>query len=213
MNLNKIFTTGGIILTMAHNSIPKNNQKNPGADYNSKILGETIRLLREKQNLTQTDLGALSHLSTAEISKLENGARKKIPLDSLIRIAPHLNVSLDYLLCTCVNNYKSDFERYYDFDGNALDLEKLSQTIYSVDSELLLMISSPSFLSDYESIEFIKTWIKLKSKIDTISTENILKNLFEEFKDYCYKFVKSLLNNLTSNSSEKIRNIKTNLCQ
>lgn len=45
--------------------------------YDAQALGNTIRVLRENLQLTQTELGTLSSFSTAEISKLETGARKK----------------------------------------------------------------------------------------------------------------------------------------
>lgn len=161
--------------------------------YDSKALGSTIRLLRERLQLTQTDLGNLSSFSSAEISKLENGSRKKVPLDSLIRIAPHLNVSLDYLLASCVTNSKSDYERFYDYEGNEIDLFKIAKNLYSVDSALLLLLSSPDFLSDDESIKFMKSWIRLKVAIDDSPDESgMFKKIFDDFKNYCFNFIETL---------------------
>lgn len=170
-----------------------------GSSYDSKALGSTIRLLRERLELTQTDLGNLSSYSSAEISKLETGSRKKIPLDSLIKIAPHLNVSLDYLLASCITNVKSDYERFYDYEGNEIDLFKIAKNLYSVDSALLLLLSSPDFLSDEESIKFVKSWIKLKTTIDGTSDESsIFKNIFDDFKNYCFNFIETLSHSLKS---------------
>lgn len=164
-----------------------------GAVYDAKALGNTIRLLREGLQLTQADLGELSSFSSAEISKLENGSRKKVPLDSLIRIAPHLNVSLDYLLATCITNSKNDYERFYDFEGNEVDLFKIAKNLYSVDSTLLLLLSSPEFLSDNETIAFMKAWIKLKTSIDRTQDEHgIFKKIFNDFKKYCFNFINTL---------------------
>ena len=109
--------------------------------YDAQALGNTIRVLRENLQLTQTELGTLSSFSTAEISKLETGARKKIPIESLIRIAPHLNVSLDYLLVQCILDYKSDHEQFYDYNGNEIDLYQIARNIYTVDSSLLLIFT------------------------------------------------------------------------
>lgn len=177
------------------------NHSTPKADYGSaydaKALGTTIRLLRERLQLTQAELGDFSSFSSAEISKLENGSRKKVPLDSLVRIAPHLNVSLDYLLASCITNSKNDYERFYDFEGNEIDLFKIAQNLYSVDSALLLLLASSAFLSDYESIKFIKSWIKLKTAIDSLPDEsNPLKKIFSDFKNYCFKFIETLSRSL-----------------
>lgn len=164
-----------------------------GSAYDSKALGSTIRKLREGLQLTQTDLGTLSSFSSAEISKLESGARKKIPLDSLIRIAPHLNVSLDYLLASCITNSKSDYERFYDYEGNEIDLYKIAKNLYSVDSSLLLLLSSSEFLSDNESIQFMKSWIKLKNSFNNASDEfSTFKKIFDDFKNYCFNFIETL---------------------
>lgn len=173
-----------------YHSTPKENQ---GVSFDAKALGNTLRLLREKRQLTQTDLGDCSSFSPSEISKLESGSRKKIPLDSLIKIAPHLNVSLDYLLASCVANSMNDYERFYDFEGNEIDLFKIAKNLYSVDSSLLLILSTSEFLSDTESIKFIKSWIKLKISIDSISEDSsVLKEVFADFKSYCFNFVDTL---------------------
>lgn len=165
-----------------------------GASYDAKALGTTIRLLRERLQLTQADLGNLSSFSSAEISKLENGSRKKVPLDSLTKIAPHLNVSLDYLLASCITNSRNDYERFYDFEGNEIDLYKIAKNLYSVDSALLLLLSSPEFLSDNESIKFVKSWVELKVTVDnTPDNSSVLKKVFDNFKNYCFNFIDTLL--------------------
>ena len=161
--------------------------------YDSKALGSTIRILREHCQLTQAELGNLSSFSTAEISKLEKGERKKVPIESLIRIAPHLNVSLDYLLLGCIDDYKSDREHFYDFNGDEIDLYQIAKNIYNIDSSLLLLLSSPDFLTDKETISFFKEWLDFKSSIDNVLEENgILKKIFNEFKNYCFRFIQTL---------------------
>lgn len=174
-------------------------------NYDAKALGTTIRLLRERLQLTQTDLGRLSSFSAAEISKLESGTRKKIPIETLIKIAPHLNVSLDYLLASCISDFKSDYERFFDFNGKELDLYKLAQNIYSVDSSFLLLLSSSDFLTDKKTIYFFKSWIKLKSAIDnTTDKSGILKTIFENFKTYCFTFIETLLRSLNDKSTVEV---------
>jgi len=173
-----------------------------GETYDAKALGSTIRFLRERLQMTQNELGDRSSFSTAEISKLENGSRKKVPLDSLIRIAPHLNVSLDYLLASCITNSKNDYERFYDFEGNEIDLFKIAKNLYSVDSTLLLLLSSPDFLSDKESIKLMIAWIELKSTVDSITDKSSTpKKIFNDFKKYCFNFIDTLSHSFKEKSS------------
>lgn len=174
------------------NLVPKDDS------FNSVVLGETIRLLRERNNLTQNQLGECASVSTAEISKIEKGSRKKIPIDTLIRICPHLNVSIDYLLAACIPNCtSSDHEHFYDYTGNEIDLYNIARNLYSTDSELLLLLSTYEFLSDKNFIKFIKLWLKtqnhLKQFMDTNSS-NILNRLFESLIKYCTDFLRSIYN-------------------
>ncbi len=167
--------------------------KPDSANFNSIALGETVRLLREKLHLTQADLGELSNLSTAEISKLENGNRKKIPLETLIRISPHLNVSIDYLLASCLLSYQNDRERFYDYAGMELDLYKVAKNLYSVDAGLLILLSSPEFLSDRETVKFIKSWIELSSSVHkNPSASGFAEKLLLELRNYCSQFLETI---------------------
>ena len=175
--------------------------------YDAQALGNTIRVLRENLQLTQTELGTLSSFSTAEISKLETGARKKIPIESLIRIAPHLNVSLDYLLVQCILDYKSDHEQFYDYNGNEIDLYQIARNIYTVDSSLLLILSSPDFLADRETIEWLKEWVRLKSSIENAPEKTrLFQRIFMDFKDYCQKFIRTLSHSVSGNNEIKKQN-------
>lgn len=162
-------------------------------DFNPIALGETIRLLREQHKLTQADLGKLSHLSTAEISKLENGSRKKIPLEALIRISPHLNASIDYLLASCLLSHQNDRERFYDYSGKEIDLYKTARNLYSVDAGLLILLSSPEFLSDMETVKFTKAWIELSVSLHKHpSTSGLGEKLLQELRNYCSKFIETM---------------------
>ncbi len=163
--------------------------------FDSTLLGATVRTLRERLGLTQTQLGVLASLSTAEISKLETGSRKKLPRDTLVKISPHLNVSVDFLLAACMPDSQSDYEHFYDYTGKELDLYKIAKNLYSVDSELLILLSSADFLSDKEFIIFLKSWIKLKLKLDSLSPSNpvgIFKKIFEDLKIYCTNVLQRL---------------------
>jgi transcriptional regulator with XRE-family HTH domain len=175
--------------------------------YDSVALGNTIRLLREQLGITQTELGDSAHVSTAEISKLENGCRKKkIPIETLIKLSTCLNVSLDFLLASCLSFNKSDRERFYDYEGNEIDLYKAARNLYSADSGLLILLSSPDFLSDKETISFIKLYIKFSMGISQVaSLSDIIKRMFKDFKDYCINFMDAVMT-LTGDNSQKTNN-------
>ncbi|HHW03113.1 MAG TPA: helix-turn-helix transcriptional regulator [Thermoanaerobacterales bacterium] len=60
-------------------------------------IGKKIRQIRQKQNLTQEELGEKANLHYSYIGQMERG--DKIPsLKTLNKIAKALNVSLDYIL-------------------------------------------------------------------------------------------------------------------
>lgn len=64
-------------------------------DYDQ--LGRRLREERHKLNLTQETLAEKVDISDAYIGQIERGERH-LTLDTLIRIANHLGVTIDYLL-------------------------------------------------------------------------------------------------------------------
>lgn len=61
------------------------------------MLAKRLRELREKKNLTQTELGKLFNLSKQAISSYETGGSEPPP-DTLQGIADYFNVSIDYIV-------------------------------------------------------------------------------------------------------------------
>jgi HTH-type transcriptional regulator/antitoxin HipB len=59
------------------------------------LIGETIREIRKKRNLTQEQLGELIGVRKAQISKLENN-RKNITLDTMIKVFHALKAKIDF---------------------------------------------------------------------------------------------------------------------
>ncbi len=62
-------------------------------------FGNTLKALRKKKNMTQTELGDKLGISKAAVSKYELGVATP-PLDILRTLTAVLNVSLDYLCGT-----------------------------------------------------------------------------------------------------------------
>ena len=56
-----------------------------------------IRDLREDNDLTQTELGNILHISQRTYSHYEMGTRD-IPIEILIQLAHYYNTSVDYIL-------------------------------------------------------------------------------------------------------------------
>jgi transcriptional regulator with XRE-family HTH domain len=60
-------------------------------------FGENLQSLREVRRLTQAELGARAGIAAASISHFETGQRTP-SLDSLVKLADALNISVDVLI-------------------------------------------------------------------------------------------------------------------
>ena len=70
------------------------------------ILGNNIKYLREKNNLSQKELANILNIANSTLSQYESGDR--VPSDDIkIKIADYFNVSLDYLLGRTSNPNKT----------------------------------------------------------------------------------------------------------
>ena len=65
-------------------------------------LGKRIKEERLKLNFTQEQLAEYADISTSYMGQIERGERN-VTLDTLVRIANTLNVSIDYLLKDSIN--------------------------------------------------------------------------------------------------------------
>lgn len=59
-------------------------------------IGERLRILREKNELTQSEVAAYLGTSQSYYAQYENG-RREIPLDRAAQLARLYNVSMDYI--------------------------------------------------------------------------------------------------------------------
>lgn len=71
-------------------------------------IGRRIVEIRKEKGVSQTQLGDLTGLTNSYLSYIENG-RKKPSLETLIRIAEALDVTLDRIL---LGNQSSDLKDY-----------------------------------------------------------------------------------------------------
>ncbi len=61
-----------------------------------KVFGQNIRRLREKQNLTQSDLALKANINRSYLGGVERGQRN-ICIENIVKIAEALGVSADIL--------------------------------------------------------------------------------------------------------------------
>jgi len=65
---------------------------------NSETIGDKIKLLRNKQGLTQDELARKSDLPYTTLTKIETNVITKPSIQTVIKIAKGLGISLDDLM-------------------------------------------------------------------------------------------------------------------
>ncbi len=60
-------------------------------------IGKKIQILRKRQNYSQGELAEIIRIKGTKLSKIENGFNKP-SIDTLVKIADALHISLDYLI-------------------------------------------------------------------------------------------------------------------
>lgn len=66
-------------------------------EVNFKLIGKRVREIRKSSDMSQMNLAEKTDLSVSYVSMVENGKRK-VSLDTMIRIANVLGVTVDELL-------------------------------------------------------------------------------------------------------------------
>lgn len=61
------------------------------------MLGESIKKIRKKRNLTQDKLARLADIPYTSITKIETGVIKSPSIQTVMKIAKALDISLDEL--------------------------------------------------------------------------------------------------------------------
>ena len=65
---------------------------------NSETIGDKIKLLRNKQGLTQDELARKSDLPYTTLTKIETNVITKPSIQTVIKIAKGLNITVDDLM-------------------------------------------------------------------------------------------------------------------
>jgi len=67
-------------------------------DLNYEVIGKRIKELRQKKHLTQEKLAEMCNLSASYISYIESAKKKRASLESLVKLANNLGVTVDTFL-------------------------------------------------------------------------------------------------------------------
>ena len=65
---------------------------------NNEIIGDKIKLLRNKQGLTQDELARKSDLPYTTLTKIETNVITKLTIQTVMKITKGLGISLDELM-------------------------------------------------------------------------------------------------------------------
>lgn len=99
---------------------------------------EELRLVRKKNNITQDDMAKMLGISAAEYCKIETGQRKKLKREHLRKISAILRIGYETLLNKVGLELEEGEAKYYDINGNPLDMDILMKNIYSLNPNVFI---------------------------------------------------------------------------
>lgn len=171
----------------------KSKQKTP---TNERILlGENIRNIRDKQDLTQEELAEKANLSTTSISEYEN-ASKEPKIFTLKKIATALGVSIDEL---CDNTPSSQFRAKLKNScvfALLTVLEQLKPNVKVIDNTITLTIPTTEDSANYSSrsiLNFFKDYELIQNFKESEAKDRMIKLLMEDL-EVKYQHLPSLPN-------------------
>jgi len=62
------------------------------------MIGKNVRILRKKKGISQEKLARLADISLNTLTKIESGFAKKPTIQTVIKLAAALNISIDCLV-------------------------------------------------------------------------------------------------------------------
>ncbi|MCR3759347.1 helix-turn-helix transcriptional regulator [Clostridium felsineum] len=98
------------------------------------ILGQNIKMIREKKYINAYQLSKKAHVSASTISEIESGIRQNLNSSTVMKIANALDVSVDSLYKTennleyVVEDIQDCFHMILESEVLKLDDEELSDT-------------------------------------------------------------------------------------
>lgn len=154
-------------------------------------VGDYIKNLRLKKDITQKDFAEKTGLSASELCKIENGTRNKPSPKALKAIAPVLGVTLQDLLYRAgyIDDISDDpgfsTKQYIDSMGNNIKMTYLIDSIYHADIDLLPKLKKVTDQMDKKSIMIIE------ELFDTLSTTSVTEAEKDAILIILSKFLKT----------------------
>ena len=99
-------------------------------------FAKTIKMLRNRKNLTQTDLANLLGVTKSAISAYENGDRQPSH-DAIVKMANYFNVTIDYIYGERKMPGGAFLDVTYVSEANRLILLQLIRALENVDAGML----------------------------------------------------------------------------
>lgn len=171
------------------------------------MLTNNIRYLLNSKTITAEELLKITgHTSTGLVAMWKNGTRK-MKTEDAIKLAIHLNITIDELVNTDLSNPKSDFDLFiktidYDKIEDYAKNFKSNNLLKQIQIEELIILYSNSdvYFKNIEHILSLEKNIqdsikKEKQEIGKVTIENIYKN-YSPYIDIIYLKKNKLLYSL-----------------
>ena len=117
------------------------------------IFSENIRLLRDRQNLTQQKIADDLKITRGRYVKYEDGSSEP-PLDLLLKIAKYFNVSIDILLSVDIRKYP--LEQMVKISENKILVPVAVDSKGENKIEIIPAKASMGYLNGYQDPEYIE---------------------------------------------------------
>lgn len=135
----------------------------------TKTIGERIKAIRKKNNLSQDEFAHRINTTQSTLSKMENGKTNELSVDTLLLIAKEFDVSIEYLFTG--DDILQLLEEHISFEYNNLSTSETNTYHYP-----MFKISKPFF--DYL---VSSTNAKCNKKISDNIRESWIKQAKEDF--------------------------------
>lgn len=97
-------------------------------------IGERIKYIRNRINMSQDDLAAKADISTKTLSRIETGVGHNFGIETIYKIAKSLGVSMDIILDE--DYFLEDLQEYFqDYPELIEETKSIAETFYSSNAD------------------------------------------------------------------------------
>ena len=134
-----------------------------------KQVGKRIKMLREKNNETQKELGKAIGISQDAISNIETG-KTQLTFENQLRIAEHFNVSHDFLCKDIDNNSILDLLKKYvhlKVESTSIEPERFKYPVLVINKNFYRYLVHTAYAEDNLTMpeKIRKQWIEEEIQI------------------------------------------------